>query len=164
MFVSVLLLGKPYFARGIGNEAQTPTVAKVQARRNAALECGESLAMQCVRVYNVACRFQVFAFSHSRLILVLAFLHQVLYLELQSTLEGVSKGLGLHRERVNGAPHGCLIHATSNVGCAVESGAGHGVEYQLFAPLWSVVQSVTVCIRGTVLHIKSIVEHYSDHG
>ena len=81
----------------------------------------------------------LFAFSHSRRVLVLAFLRQVLYLELRSTLEGFSKGLGLHRERVNGAPHGCLIHATSDVGCAVESGAGHGVEYRLFSLLWFAV-------------------------
>lgn len=32
---------------------------------------------------------------------------------------------------MNGAPHGCLIHATSDVGCAVEGGVGHGVEYRL---------------------------------
>lgn len=75
----------------------------------------------------------LFAFSHSRLVFVLAFLRSVLYLELRSTLEGKVWGLGLHRERVNGAPHGCLIHATSDSDCAVEIGAGHGVEYQLFA-------------------------------
>jgi hypothetical protein len=44
---------------GIGNEewgwCLTLTVARVQARRSAALDCVGSLAMQCVSVYNVAC-------------------------------------------------------------------------------------------------------------
>lgn len=105
--------------------------------------------MQCVRVYGVQCSMlnSVFAFSQFPVsVSYLPFFAPSAILRTTSMLEGFSKDLGLHRERVNGAPHGCLIHATSDVGCAVESGAGHGVEYRLFAHI-VVCSSIAVVLK-----------------
>lgn len=63
---------------------------------------------------------------------------------------GFLQGSSLHRERVNGAPHGCLIHATSDIGRAVESGAGHIVEYRLLVHCGLQYGVVFQCIFGAL--------------